>query len=301
MFLYGDLVARGSSARKSLQKYGHDWCCPAYFYWSLALDIFSAAHSLQTPPIGSSISPPVDWEMSLAKGRTLLRLANEVNSKTREAATGSNSSIPSYTPPVLIEEPRWPRESIFSTIMSRRPPERSSFRFTAAHDLMTEAWDTLSHGILHMPRRRRRLISPPVSSPPAAGTMVELVSIADSRNLSTCVKELYTIGSEVLFAAEHFRPSSERQQWAASADSILGQLKIDEPGQCHWQGPIRDARVRCWTIIVGHAWDKVVLDDGDGDDGDQGRLDGLLHSDKAEEARRGLTLGTFHFPFASLG
>lgn len=96
--------------------------------------------------------------------------------------------------------------------------------------------------------------------------------------------------------AEQFRLPSERQQWAASADSIFSKVKIEDASEWQWQGPITLARVKCWTVILGDAWDRDVP----GVD-DKGQLDALsLCSDEVEEARNGLSVGAFQPPFPKM-
>lgn len=150
---------------------------------------------------------------------------------------------------------------------------------------MSDALDTLYHGMLHMPRRRRRQTPPPPNSPFASAkdSLLTISVTADLRSLSTCAKEIYTIGSEVLSVAEQFRLPSERQHWAASADGVFGQVKIEDADE--WQGPIMKARVRCWTAIVGDTWEDVLKD--------KRYFDGWLDSDEAEVARNVLAVGAF--------
>ncbi|KAI0047154.1 hypothetical protein FA95DRAFT_1559410 [Auriscalpium vulgare] len=271
LFLFGNLVAQDLS----LLLQGEP--ASPVPYWLAALDVFETGENLPGRTSGR-FGDTEDWRMAVVWGRTLVCLADEKISLMARA-----DSSPSRLSPA--PEPKWPLNSPFHTIAARRPPvtRRTSLATATPNDLMVLAMDQFSRGIFHMPHPQyshtsspifARASLPNVTLPQALGP-----ASADALGFSR-PKELFTIASEVLGVAERLRKPEERRYWAAWADSVFNQMKM-EADTAEWRIRITGARGRCWLISGSANVDDIedALEAGDSS---------VLLTKDAEEARDGL-------------
>lgn len=216
--------------------------------------------------------------------------------------------------PFSMVEPRWPPSSPFHAIAASRPPvtRRMSLLTATPHDIMVLAMDQFSRGIFHMPhphysqthnpsafhleqsyfprgsgfstplhtREHSSSLSPPPGLTPGTGISIAALPSSFSRP-----KELFMIASEVLGVAERLSKASQREYWAAQADSVFNQMKM-EADMSEWRMAVNAARGRCW-LVVGEARAEEMEDKLE-----KGEME-VLHTAEAEEAREGLAMGMF--------
>ncbi|KZT20994.1 hypothetical protein NEOLEDRAFT_1164772 [Neolentinus lepideus HHB14362 ss-1] len=277
LFLFGNLVAQDSSViLQDEPKHATD-------YWLAALDVFETGENLPSRTAGRSEAE--DWRMAIVWGRTLVCLADEKISRSRQARKEAEEAGQYYSPLMaydsfMAEEPKWPEDSVFYAISQRRPPvtRRMSLASATANDIMMLAMDQFSRGIFHMPHAQ--------SSHSHHFLCSSSSHNAESASFSR-PKELFTIASEVLGLAERLDSASERQYWASWADSVFNQMKM-EVDMDAWRGPITSARGRCWLIMGSAKVEELesALE--------RGELE-VLQSEEAEEAREGLTMAISFF------
>lgn len=284
LFYFGNLLAKEPSLGDLAKTYGRDWSGTPYYYWLSALDVFEAGDNLPNRTGVKGLATTEDWRMSIAWGRTLIRLADEMVSRT--GASRSTTIDPrSSRQPLLMEEPKWPKESPFSAIMSRQPPVTRRLQLQAAlpHDLMALAWDHLARGMLYMPRSTKPVL--PQTCIYDAAALDSLYMTPESSSFCRA-KELVTFGSEVLALSQRFDRPTESRRWASCADSIFSQLR-GEAKAGKWMVPLALARGKC-RLVMGNAMSadlKVSLNNGQSN---------VLCSEEAQEARDVLVTGTFH-------
>jgi len=257
LFLLGNLIAQDPSHALPGEP---DAPC---LYWLAALDVFETGENIPSRTSGQGCNTSQDWRMAIIWGRTLVCLADVAVTRAIKAKD-TTGVVESYA-----DEPVWPPDSLFFTIAARRPPStrRISLSWASAHDLMVLAMDQFSRGIFHMPH--------PQYHPN--------VSPSSTSEQFSRPKELYTIASEVVGTAERLEDGEQRQYWAAWADSVFSQMKM-EADMDVWRGPITQARGRCW-LIIGSARAEVIeanLEAGDME---------VLRSEVAQDAREALTMG----------
>ncbi|KAF8895625.1 hypothetical protein BD779DRAFT_1500588 [Infundibulicybe gibba] len=243
LFLFGNLIAQDASLALEGEP-----AQPAP-YWLAAIDVFETGEALPSRTSGYSADVPEDWRMAVVWGRTLVCIADEiVNTRKREADNADEE--PDADADMDMDMgigsgiPQWPPESPFAMIEARRPPvsQRITIAKSVPQELLLLAMDLFSRGIFHMPHPQHGAAtgsaSPGAEAPPPADSF--------SR-----AKELFTIGSDVLLLAEKLEHAGERAQWAAWADSVFNQMKM-EADTVAWRGPITRARGRAW-LVVGSA------------------------------------------------
>ena len=219
--------------------------------------------------------------------------------------------------PFSVVEPRWPITSPFHAIAASRPPvtRRMSLFTATAHDVMVLAMDQFSRGIFHMPHPHYSQTHNPTAlhleqsyfpqqsgfstplqmrghstslSPPPGGVLgLGTTQVAALSSTFSRPKELFMIASEVLGVAERLPKATQREYWAAQADSVFNQMKM-EADMSEWRMSVNAARGRCW-LVVGEATAEdmeVMLERGEME---------VLHTAEAEEAREGLAIGEFFF------
>jgi len=259
-------------------------------YWLAALDVFETGENLPSRTSGlASRDSQEDWRMAIVWGRTLVCIADETLTRAANARQGDSgmgpgeeSSPESLAPTAYFcaDEPKWPPESPFSIIVSRRPPttRRMSLSTATPNELMSLAIDQFSRGIFHMPHTRR---SQPHGSPGETGSLSQ-VQESFSR-----AKELFTVASEVLLLSEKLDIPSERRNWASWADSVFNQMKTEADLEA-WRGPITRARGRCWLIVGSARAEELeaALEHGEFD---------VLQSEDAQDARDGLSTAISFF------
>ncbi|KIY46382.1 hypothetical protein FISHEDRAFT_47375 [Fistulina hepatica ATCC 64428] len=280
LFLFGNLVSRAP-----------DLVLPGepsepLPYWLAALDVFETGENLPWRTSSSLVDTdaPEDWRMALAWGRTLVCIADE-------ALAGSRAFAP---------EPRWSPSSPFATIAARRPPvtQRMTLSSASPHDLLILAMDQFSRGIFHMPHPAHAMSIPPSATAVAnAGGNNALQRLHPMPAPFSRAKELYTLAYEVLLVAEKLSAPRERQYWAAWADSVLNQMKM-EADMASWRVRIARGRGRCW-LAVGNARvdDMEVRWEGPGDFGAlvEAGDPTLLESTAARDARTALRTAVDYF------
>ncbi|EPQ56196.1 hypothetical protein GLOTRDRAFT_39779 [Gloeophyllum trabeum ATCC 11539] len=278
LFLFGNLVAQDSSlVLKNEPSNATD-------YWLAALDVFETGENLPSRTAGRSEAE--DWRMAIVWGRTLVCLADEKISRSRQARKEAEEAGTEYSSfmcydAFMAEEPKWPADSIFHAIAQRRPPvtRRMSLTYASANDVLTLAMDQFSRGIFHMPHAQS-------SHSHHFHCSSSSTHNPESSSFSR-PKELFTIASEVLGVAERLEAAPERQYWASWADSVFNQMKM-EVDMDAWRGPITSARGRCWLIMGSAKVEELesALERGD---------EAVLRSEDAEEAREGLAMAISFF------
>ncbi|KAI0029962.1 hypothetical protein K488DRAFT_31882, partial [Vararia minispora EC-137] len=271
LFLLGNLIDQDPSLLRP------DEPTSPTVYWLASLDVFETGENL--PCRTSGLSDAEDWRMAIVWGRALVCLAD---TKIDLLRADPAARIP-------VEEPKWPRNSIFRAIAASRPPvtRRRSLATASPNDLLVLAMDQFSRGILHMPHPHyshdahsvfAALSLPSSTAPrllPQTLTPVTHASLSFSRP-----KELFTVASEVLTVAERLSTPSERRYWALWADAVFEQMKMEAADIGLWRGRVAAARGRCW-LVAG----SVRVDDIE--DAIERGEKGVLERRDAVEARDG--------------
>lgn len=272
LFLFGNLISQEPQAVLPGEP---DTPAP---YWLAALDVFETGENLPSRTNSQGCCCPEDWRMAIVWGRTLVALADETITRSRQAMSdaGDDGSFMTAAAEFAADEHNWPADSPFATIASRRPPvtRRMSLSTASPNDLLVLAMDQFSRGIFHMPH----LSSSSCSSKP---TFVNgAPSAAPNTPHFSRAKELFTLASEVLFVAEQIDDLSERRYWASWADSVFNQLK-NEANMDTWKAPITKARARCWLIVGTSRAEELEesLENGEMD---------ILQTEDASDARDAL-------------
>ncbi|KAI0760834.1 hypothetical protein BC629DRAFT_1241718, partial [Irpex lacteus] len=247
-------------------------------YWLAALDVFETGENLPSV-IGGSAKHPEDWRMAVSWGRTLVSLAEEKLNQTRQVMSSG---------PFSIVEPRWPPSSPFHAIAASRPPvtRRMSLLTATPHDIMVLAMDQFSRGIFHMPHPHYSQTHNPAAFHLEQSYFPRISTAALPSSFSR-PKELFMIASEVLGVAERLSKASQREYWAAQADSVFNQMKM-EADMSEWRMAVNAARGRCW-LVVGEARAEEMEDKLE-----KGEME-VLHTAEAEEAREGLAMAVTFF------
>ncbi|KAF5379514.1 hypothetical protein D9615_006522 [Tricholomella constricta] len=298
LFMFGNLIAQEPSLALDGEP---DSPVP---YWLATLDVFETGESLPSRTSGrNEFEAPEDWRMALVWGRTLVCIADETVTRARLANPNDGSAAIDF--PVAefsADDPDWPPESPFAAIAARRPPvtRRMSLSTASPNDLLALAMDQFSRGIFHMPHPQHHPL-PPIppqnqypqfscTTAPAAAAATATATATEApapapaplapQETFSRAKELFTIASEVLLLAEKLPVPSERQTWAAWADAVFTQMKMEADVDA-WRRPIQRARGRCWLVIGSARIDalEAALEAGEID---------LGTSEEAREAREGL-------------
>lgn len=293
LFLFGNLIAQEPSL--ALEGEPTD----PVFYWLAAVDVFQIGENLPSRTSGMKREDVrEDWHMSVIWGRTLVCLADDLVSHQIQAKREGKDPSDIF---LDIEEPEWPRESLFHAIATQRHPilRRMCFSTATPNDLLVLAMDQFSRGILHMPHKPKSHSWPTVwsaapmssasrlSAPSFSMEKGTLPTIPGQEDQFSRPRELYTIASDVLLVAEKLDTPSERHYWANWADSVFGLMKM-EADRNAWCSLILRSRGRC-RLIVGSAYAdemETALERGEMD---------VLKSEEAEEAREDLSLAIGYF------
>jgi hypothetical protein len=273
LFLFGNLVDQDASLLEP------DEPTAATVYWLASLDVFETGENL--PCRTSGMSDAEDWRMAIVWGRALVCLAE---TKIVLLRADPDARLP-------VDEPKWPRDSIFRAIVTTRPPvtRRRSLATASPNDLMVLAMDQFSRGILHMPHPHYTYDAPSPAvaafTVPTAGIPKPLPqTLTPSTHASlgfSRPKELFTIASEVLAVAERLSVPAERRYWALWADAVLEQMKMEATDVgVFWRGRVASARGRCWLVAGSVRMDEIEDALGRGEEGVLDRRD-------AGEARDG--------------
>ena len=264
-------------------------------YWFAAIDVFESGESL--PIRSNSVLPkclPEDWRMAANWGRTFVKVATELLKRRKEnpalreptpTPDYSNFEVPQPSLPTpfrtyTADEPNWPRSSLFATITFLRPSFAQRLLLTKLNpdEIMGFAEDHLTRAIFHMPHPRNVITAKYPSNPsPMQASSAAPTLPTDSeieRNGPDRPQEIYTMASEMLFAAENSETPGSRFRWARWADSVVSNVKI-APNM----NPLKflHLRAKC-NLVMGSAkmeelladWDyPSVLDTDDAEDGRQ--------------------------------
>lgn len=210
---------------------------------------------------------------------------------------------------VNFQDQLWPKGSPFAASIARRPPitRQISLRGSNPHDILLQATDQLSRGMLHMPNLRHPRRSPPNSSlqtpmgstedldeedidaPP---TLPGLGSTENKDVASIRPRVLYTIATDVMGVAERMDDPTSKEYWAKWADGVFMQMEMEAPPQSCWAYATAIGRGRCW-LITGSARTEALedqLDQSDNED-QEGHSEHVLSSSSAQEAREALNKG----------
>lgn len=276
LMCFGNLLAKHPSLGPVARTYGRDWSGTAYYYWLSALDVFEAGDGLPNRSKSNNSVTSEDWRMSIAWGRTLVCLANEVQKRTRAA-----KSLPPTDKPLLVEEPKWPLNSPFHANMSKKPPltRRLQLQRASVQDLLLLAQDHFYRGMFYMPRSGWSpvgLFNENIASQPVG-----------QRLSSNVTQEFIKMSAELLRMTEQFEEPFERQRWAQFADVVLNSLKGDVETQ-QWRASILLARGKC-KLASGVAKMQALSADL------QEQSPNVLGSHRAQSARKTLSTGWLSF------
>ena len=174
------------------------------------------------------------------------------------------------SPPLVdFQDPVWPRDSAFASVSHRRPPvtRRISLPSSTPHEILLQATDQFSRGMLHMPNARRpgnrggsgsgsgSYFHHPRHHPAedleeidAPPTLPGLGALDTRDAASIRPRVLYTIASEVMSVAEHMPEPADREHWANWADTVFRQMEMESDVRS-WVYAIAVGRGQCWLII----------------------------------------------------
>ncbi|KAL6301736.1 hypothetical protein BKA93DRAFT_698270, partial [Sparassis latifolia] len=273
-------------------------------YWLGALDVFETGENLPSRTSGYGANDAEDWRMAIVWGRTLVALADEkvahsIAVAKAAAGGGTDDNNYCYLPtlsPFSAAEPAWPPGSPFAAIAGVRPPvsRRALLHSASAHELLVLAMDQFSRGIFHMPHvhyagshNPPSQVYQPAPPPPRQRHHRQQQHRQQQQRQQvdprfSRAKELFTLASEVLGVAERLPAAAQRAEWAAWADSVFTQMRMEAELDA-WRAPLNAARGRCWLVVGEAAAEGVegaLEEEGEGMD--------VLASREAGEAREGL-------------
>ena len=205
-----------------------------------------------------------------------------------------------------FQDPVWPRDSAFASVSHRRPPatRRISLQGSTPHEILLQATDQFSRGMLHMPSVRRprsayhhhhhnhsggyfELHHPhPADDPEDIDTPPTLpgLGVLETRDAASIrPRVLYTIASDVMSVAERMPDAAAREYWANWSDIVFKQMEMESDVRA-WVYATAVGRGRCW-LIIGAARSEAL----------EGSLESIgeavLQSDVAADAREALHKG----------
>lgn len=296
-YLYGTsflLLGKMLEADPSLAKDGEPVNTPAFYL--AALDVFETGESLAHAASADERVAREDWRLAISWGRALVCLADEKLRRIaeREAEAAGNPSVD-------FKNDIWPKDSGFASSSTRRPllARRVSLPSMSPNEILLQAVDQFSRGLLHMPRHRRASThtkkQPSVNKtfPGSESSSQQLqdfdipptlpgLKIETKWNIRPSI--LYTIANDVLSVSEPMLKASEREHWANWVDGIFLQMEMElESVSREWDYSIAVGRGRCW-LIVGASRSEAIEDQLEEDDG-------VLLSETASDARTALSKG----------
>jgi hypothetical protein len=208
---------------------------------------------------------PDDWQMAIAWGRTLIALACERFGKPQDPPSSPQNAgksplmvtSPNLRPSII---PPYSRRSTESSIKSDYHHAHSPFvlpkpiidysqsqhtnTYTSLQEMFLLAKDQLLRGIFRIPLSSSTVSTPQnaLASPPPFSRRLPTSPVPKDRNLdlpkstprdpspktlapTVRSRTLFTIGIELLQAAELFEEESDKLQWAEYADGVLGRLE----------------------------------------------------------------------------
>jgi len=324
LFLLGKIIAAEPSLAKDEEPAGS----PAFYL--AALDVFEMGENLPKRWEEHG-SPREDWRMAVVWGRSLVCLADEKLCRMERTTTHGTyplfrlctqpepsfwDSVCLFFPPIFtsagsshepspplvdFQDPVWPQDSAFASISHRRPPVTRciSLRGSTPHEILLQATDQFSRGMLHMPNARRprsaqhhhrsgsyfNLHHPAeeleeIDAPPTLPGL-GVLEIRDATSIRPRV--LYTIASDVMSVAERMPDPATREYWANWSDTVFKQMEMESDVRS-WVYATAVGRGRCWLIIgAARAEALEVSIDTLGE--------AALHLDGAAEAREALHKG----------
>jgi hypothetical protein len=221
--------------------------------------------------------------------------------------TSAGSSHEPSPPLVDFQDPVWPQDSAFASVSQRRLPvtRRISLQGSTPHEILLQATDQFSRGMLHMPNAPRprsaqhhhhrggsyfSLHHPAedleeIDAPP---TLPGLGVLETRDATSIRPRVLYTIASDVMSVAERLPDPVAREYWANWSDIVFRQMEMESDVRS-WVYATAVGRGRCWLIIgAARAEALEVSIDSMGE--------AALQSGGAAEAREALHKGEHTFP-----
>jgi hypothetical protein len=215
------------------------------------------------------------------------------------------SSCEASPPPADFQDPVWPQDSAFASVSHRRPPvtRRISLPSSTPHEILLQATDQFSRGMLHMPNARHprsahhhhrsgsyfyphdAIEDPEETDAPPTLPGLGALETRDAASLRPRV--LYTIASDVMSVAERMPDAATREYWANWSDTTFKQMEMESDVRS-WVYATAVGRGRCWLIIGAARAEalEVSIDSLD---------EAALQSEEAAEAREALLKGEHAF------
>jgi len=185
--------------------------------------------------------------------------------------TSAGSSHAPSPPFIDFQDEVWPRDSAFASISQRRLPvtRRLSLQGSTPHEILLQATDQFSRGMLHMPNARRprsaqhhhhhrsgggsyfslhRPVEEDLEEIDAPPTLPGLGALETRDATSTRPRVLYTVASDVMSVAERLPDPAAREYWANWSDMVFRQMEMESDGRS-WVYATAVGRGRCWLII----------------------------------------------------
>ncbi|KAF6753402.1 hypothetical protein DFP72DRAFT_814161, partial [Ephemerocybe angulata] len=309
LFLFGNLI--GANPELALE--GEPQSSTVYHLY--AVDVFEVGENLPAKTLikaelHHAPSSYEDWQMAVTWGRALVNLAEDLMERQNIGPLGSAipgdgthaTNTPVATPNGCDPRRVWAEECPFVVIRSRIPPVTRRMNLgvgggVSVDEMMTMAVDQFSRGIFHMPRSGRRDEGRRNHSVAAGGGAAP----ASAAPFFSRASHLYTIAVQVLLLAEKLGEPESRYKWARYADTVFGQMKLEENPGAATNPEILKARGRCALIIGGARVEEGVEgpleqvyaeagEDGAEQDGAgvKARVREVLESEDAVEARERL-------------
>lgn len=301
-YIYGTsyfLLGKILEADPTLAKEGEPVNTPAFYL--AAIDVFESGESLAHSTVTSDERlTREDWRLAINWGRTLVCLADE---KLRRLSQRRGKAA--FTSAMNFQDDLWPKDSAFASSPSKRPllARRVSLPSMTPHEVLLQASDQFSRGLLHMPRHRKNPshhahgrrqsldCQKPEDEEIDAPPTLPGLQIQSEKDIRPCI--LYTIASDILDVVEPMSEPSRKEYWANWADGIFNQMEMEqksahiEPDQeqssKEWSYYIAIGRGRCWLVVGSTRLE--VLEDRLGED------EMVLESDAAKSARSALSRG----------
>lgn len=221
---------------------------------------------------------------------------------TYASAESSHESSP---PLVNFQDQVWPRDSAFASVSQRLPvTRRITLQGSTPHEILLQATDQFSRGMLHMPNARRprsaqhhhkggsyfslhHLAEEDLEEIDAPPTLPGLGVLETRDATSIRPRVLYAIASDVMSVAERLPDPAAREYWANWSDVVFRQMEMESDVRS-WVYATAVGRGRCWLIIgAARAEALEVSMDSIGE--------AALQSGGAAEAREALYKGEHTF------
>ena len=224
-------------------------------------------------------------------------------------ASAGSSHEPS--PPLVdFQDQVWPRDSAFASASQRRLPvtRRITLQGSTPHEILLQATDQFSRGMLHMPNARRprsaqhhhrgssyfslHHLAEDLEEIDAPPTLPGLGVLETRDATSIRPRVLYAIASDVMSVAERLPDPAAREYWANWSDVVFRQMEMESDVRS-WVYATAVGRGRCWLIIGAARFEALEVSmDSIGE--------AALQSGGAAEAREALHKGEQTFRHRTL-